>query len=479
MISLRQTSGALLASALILTAACGDDASTSPPLRPATAVLLSPATVTTAPGLPISEPVRVRLITSNQTVVPNHLVHFTITGGSGAHLSRDSAFTDENGDVSVDVVTGAAGVYTVTVTPEGVTPVSVTVNAVAPVADAIFVYSGNNQGGFAGEPISQFTAIVLNELGVPQPGVTVNFAVASGGGSVSPTSAVTDANGLARTTLTLGTGAVQTVTATAAGLSASASTNTSTTFTATVANPCTASRSIGNPATVNRALDALDCKNAQSRYLEYHRFTTTGTLSSTLVTMTSTAFTPALSLSSAGGADTLAIEPTATTSASYRVFAPAGTYWLRASSTTNDATGAFTLSTATSNTNNDNCPATPIYVVPGSIINGNIAATDCVFSGDATQHADQYYVYLRQGQQLRINLASVPQAASSIDMWIRVRNMTTGAFNNTDCCSGATIESRLHTAATTGVYRIEAGVYYDPAAPTPQTGSYRLEILNP
>ena len=478
MISLRKTSGALLASALILTAACADD-SVAPPLRPSTAVLVSASSVTTAAALPITDPVVVRVTTANGAPVPNHLVRFTITGGTGGRLSADSAFTNENGEVSVGVVTGAAGTYTVTATPEGLAPVSVTVTAVTPVADAIFVYAGDEQGGFAGEPISPFTAIVLNELGTPEPGVTVTFAVASGGGSVSPTSAVTDENGLASTTLTLGTGAVQTVTATAQGLTGSASTNTSTTFTASVADPCTASRSVGLPGSVTRALDALDCQNPQNRYIEFHRFSTTGDLSGTLVTMTSSAFAPSLHLSNAGGTDTLGLEPLVSGTASFRVIAPAGTYWLGASSTAANETGAFTLTTAASDTENDNCGSTPIYVVPGSIIEGNIASTDCVFSGDDTQKADQYFVYLRAGQQLRINLASVPQASSSIDMWIRVQNLTTGAFNNTDCCSGATIESRLHTAANDGVYRIEAGVYYHPQFPSPQTGNYRLEILNP
>jgi hypothetical protein len=46
---------------------------------------------------------------------------------------------------------------------------------------------------------------VLDTAGNPVSGTTVNFSVTAGGGSVSPASAVTDANGQTSTTLTLGT----------------------------------------------------------------------------------------------------------------------------------------------------------------------------------------------------------------------------------------------------------------------------------
>jgi hypothetical protein len=81
--------------------------------------------------------------------------------------------------------------------------------------------SGDNQFGTAGSTLpSSLVVQVRNSNGTPQSGVTINFAVTSGGGSVSPTSAVTDSNGQASTRLTLGTtlGATNTVTATAANI---------------------------------------------------------------------------------------------------------------------------------------------------------------------------------------------------------------------------------------------------------------------
>jgi Domain of unknown function (DUF4082)/Bacterial Ig-like domain (group 1) len=65
--------------------------------------------------------------------------------------------------------------------------------------------SGDNQNGATGTSLPNPLVVqVKNSAGNPQSVVTVNFAITSGGGSVSPTSAVTDANGKASTTLTLG-----------------------------------------------------------------------------------------------------------------------------------------------------------------------------------------------------------------------------------------------------------------------------------
>jgi Domain of unknown function (DUF4082)/Bacterial Ig-like domain (group 1) len=65
--------------------------------------------------------------------------------------------------------------------------------------------SGDNQTNVAGTPLANPLIVqVKNSDGNPQSGVTVNFVVTSGGGSVSPASAVTNASGQASTILTLG-----------------------------------------------------------------------------------------------------------------------------------------------------------------------------------------------------------------------------------------------------------------------------------
>ena len=89
----------------------------------------------------------------------------------------------------------------------------------APTPAAIAAVSGDGQTGIVGAMLaSPIVFEVTSTSDAPVSGVTVAFSVTSGSGTVSPTTAVTDANGTASTQLTLGntTGAVE-VTATVQG----------------------------------------------------------------------------------------------------------------------------------------------------------------------------------------------------------------------------------------------------------------------
>jgi plastocyanin len=79
---------------------------------------------------------------------------------------------------------------------------------------------GDEQAWYFGNPLPVAYSVVARDAsGRPVPGVSVTWAVASGGGGVDPSVTVTDADGVASTTHTLGpTDAVQTVTASASGL---------------------------------------------------------------------------------------------------------------------------------------------------------------------------------------------------------------------------------------------------------------------
>ena len=75
---------------------------------------------------------------------------------------------------------------------------------------AIAISSGNNQVGPAGAPLpAPLAALVTNAQGNPVSGKPVSFAVTRGLGTVASGTVNTDNNGVARTTWTLGTGAVR------------------------------------------------------------------------------------------------------------------------------------------------------------------------------------------------------------------------------------------------------------------------------
>ena len=85
------------------------------------------------------------------------------------------------------------------------TAVSITVER-SPPEPTLTLISGDNQTGLAGDPlIAPFVVEVRDQYGDPIEGIAVSFAVTAGGGSLSDTRVDTDANGIAQTTLTLGT----------------------------------------------------------------------------------------------------------------------------------------------------------------------------------------------------------------------------------------------------------------------------------
>ena len=96
---------------------------------------------------------------------------------------------------------------------------------------ALVKISGDVQTATGGEILENpFVVEAIDSIGQPIPGIFVTFAVTAGGGQLNTTTSITDANGEAQTTLTLGANPGRhTVTATAADITPSVLT-----FTATV-----------------------------------------------------------------------------------------------------------------------------------------------------------------------------------------------------------------------------------------------------
>ncbi len=85
-------------------------------------------------------------------------------------------------------------------------------------AGTVAAVSGNGQVGVAGQALAAPVQVrILGSDAQPLPGASVTFTVTTGGGSVSPASATTDANGLASTSWTLGKTAGNNVLTVAAG----------------------------------------------------------------------------------------------------------------------------------------------------------------------------------------------------------------------------------------------------------------------
>jgi hypothetical protein len=130
-----------------------------------------------------------------------------------------SAVTDSNGNAStIYTVPEKAGVYTLTISGTGFGTVTTTATATAAAAVKIIAYGGSKQTAAAGSALPNALNAQAQDVyknGVA--GVTINFT-SNKGGVPNPASAVTGANGLASTDLTLpDSPATVTVTASSAG----------------------------------------------------------------------------------------------------------------------------------------------------------------------------------------------------------------------------------------------------------------------
>ena len=152
--------------------------------------------------------------------IEGHLVTFTVTSGDGT-LSVTRTTTDADGRAESRLTRGPdAGTNSVSAFAAGVEQPVIFTAAGQTILQSLTKVSGDGQQGPAGTVLAApFVVSVLDEDGTAIAGAVVTFSVTAGGGALSSTTATTDANGRARSTLTLGSEpGTNTVAATVAGL---------------------------------------------------------------------------------------------------------------------------------------------------------------------------------------------------------------------------------------------------------------------
>ena len=163
-------------------------------------------------------------------------VTFSVTAGGGllssttdanpctieSSTSSTTATTDANGQAATRLTLGSEpGTNTVTATVAGLESVTFTATAAEQaMPHSLAKVCGDSQEGTAGILLDEPLVVsVLDEDSAAIAGVVVSFSVTAGGGTLSDTSATTDANGRAASRLTLGSEpGTNTVSATVAGL---------------------------------------------------------------------------------------------------------------------------------------------------------------------------------------------------------------------------------------------------------------------
>lgn len=174
--------------------------------------------LTDSVGATKAESLVVLVTDQNATPVSGVAVTWTSAGGT---VSPTSGPTSAAGLSKVQFVYGtAAGNQSATATVTGLvgSPVVITLNATAGTAVTIAKTAGDNGTAAPGSQVT-YTVQSRDTHGNPKGGVTIDWAVAPGGGSITPPQNTTLTNGNATATRTLGTElGAQTATATAAGL---------------------------------------------------------------------------------------------------------------------------------------------------------------------------------------------------------------------------------------------------------------------
>ncbi|HEV7590185.1 MAG TPA: leishmanolysin-related zinc metalloendopeptidase [Longimicrobium sp.] len=151
-----------------------------------------------APGAALPAQILVRVVDRLGAGIVGQTVTFTVTQGSGS-LSSTSVVSGADGIAATSWTLGgnSALPQTVSVSVAGVAAPQF-FNATAVAAGSVVVDAGNDQGAMAGTTLGVRPSVLVKDaVGNPAAGRTVTFAVASGGGSVTGATAITNASGIA------------------------------------------------------------------------------------------------------------------------------------------------------------------------------------------------------------------------------------------------------------------------------------------
>lgn len=146
------------------------------------------------------------------SLVANSVISFAVASGEGS-VATTTETPGADGRASTTWLLGTtAGDQTVTVTTAKATVASLAFSATATAgaADTLAMVSGNNQTAAQTTALTDSLVVrVADAYSNPVPGHTVTFSATGGGGSVSPGTVATGADGRAATEWTLGSGAGQ------------------------------------------------------------------------------------------------------------------------------------------------------------------------------------------------------------------------------------------------------------------------------
>ena len=439
-------------------AACGSDTT-----APATGATTLTAAKAPAASGQIASPIvgPTVTVTSGGAPVAGVLVTFKVTSGGGA-VQYPTVLTDANGTASAGLwqLGPKVGTNTLTASAPGATDLTFTASGTPGSPYKVSAVGGNNQSGAPGSTLpNPLVARVVDIGGNAKSGLNVTFAVTLGGGSIgAPTTAATNANGDATSGLwTLGSGqCLQQASATQGTLS--------TTFNGS-------SRStIAVGGTAAGTLDANDCV-VGGAYTDEYDLTTA--VPAVQISQNSTVAGAKINVMTSDNSALIATASGAT--ASLKLIPANGA---KSVAVTGDpgATGAYTLSVASTSADVNGCGTT--YMEIGASTDQTLAPSDC--QSYANVAGDAFLVYIPKGVTVKISQTAVPLDAliaffGPDGKQIVERDNGGVGTNGTEVIT--------YTAAASGFHKIIASsyclVYNDTYQANCDYGPYTLSVVKP
>jgi hypothetical protein len=453
----------LRSAALLLVAAqfsCGGSDSQAPPV--ATTLTENSATsLSGTAGTAVTTPPSV--LVKDQNGNPMAGVSVTFVASGGGSVTGSPAVTNSSGVATVTSWTlgTTVGTNTVIASTGSLAPITFTATSVAGSAAAITKTAGDAQTAPTGTAVAVPPSVTVRDAnGNPVNGITVIFAVASGGGTLTGGSQVTNASGVATVgSWTLGAAAgTNTLTATAAGLPA-----VTFTATATVRAACSVATAHTIGTTSNGTLATSDCLLSGGEYVDYFA-TTVSTAGAYIFTDSSTSIDAFLLLY---GPDQWIIgvnddgDPTSRHSR-IKALIPSASYLLGATSYDPAELGDYKLSSAVTSAAITGCEE--VFVARGITTNQSLQTTDCLFN---QFYSDDMWIFLRAGQSVTISMNS-----TEIDAWLELWRQGSSKVAENDTRTTGTTDAQI-------VYLVPADDFYL-IVPTSHvlgaTGAYTLII---
>src|SRR6266550_494950 len=271
-----------------------------------------------------------------------------------------------------------------------------------PQAASVTGIAGDNQVGPTGAPLDlPLSMTLLGSTGQPIQGVAVTWsAVPSNGASFNPQPSISDVNGVASTTVTMG--AVQdtiVISATVPGVPQPV------VYHMLAVDPCTFSHAYTIGATANGVLTTADCQLGGPYYTDLYDFTI-GAQAGITVMMSASTFDAWLDVYRGSGPNMAGnnnIDNTTTNAGLELILAP-GTYFLAANTFSSNTTGAYTLSSAVMAQALSGCGEA--WVSANVTITDSLATTDCIDNVGSGVYYDQIGIIAFPGDTLRFTQRS-------------------------------------------------------------------------